>query len=77
MTNNFTALGLLKLVHIQQFFKCIIDKHMITRLMSSNHVYIIMINMNYCKYIRVHEHFCSNLDIPFLLKFTTEFLINR
>lgn len=72
MINNFTALGLLKLVHIQQFFKCIIDKHMITR-----HQYIIMINMNYCKYIRVHEHFCSNLDIPFLLKFTTEFLINR
>lgn len=72
MINNFTALGVLKLVLIQQCFKCIIDKHMITR-----NQYIIMNNINYCKYIQVHEHFCSNLDIPFLLKFTTEFLINR
>lgn len=72
MINNFTALGVLKLVHINQFCKYIIDKHMITR-----HQYIIINNINYCKYIRVHEHFCSNLDIPFLLKFTTKFLINR
>lgn len=29
MINNFTALGVLKLVHIQQFCKYIIDKHMV------------------------------------------------
>lgn len=73
MINNFTALGVLKLVHIYNNFA----STSLINTWCTRHQYIMINNINYCKYIRVHEHFCSNLDIPFLLKFTTKFLINR